>query len=86
MKVYEQEKNSLSSENRILKSRLAEIEDKFNRLSFEHNSTLQKIRDDTSYLIAAKEDAIIKLSLEKQSLSDYWINEFERLKEDRDRQ
>jgi len=48
MKVYEQEKNSLSSENRILKSRLAEIEDKFNRLSFEHNSTLQKIRDDTS--------------------------------------
>lgn len=75
MKVYEQEKNSLSSENRILKSRLAEIEDKFNRLTFEHNTTLQKIRDDTSAIIAAKEDAIVKLSLEKQSLSEQWINE-----------
>lgn len=28
MKMFEQEKHSLSSENRIVKSRLAEIEDK----------------------------------------------------------
>jgi len=37
-------------------------------------------------MINAKEDAILKLSLEKQSLSEYWINQFERLKEDRDKQ
>jgi len=53
-----------------------------NENEFQHN--LHRIKQEFSDILTSKDNHIFQLSKEKKSVADYWLQEFEKLKEERD--